>query len=404
MEKQEKTQKMTEAEWTKKLNEFIEYDNSFIGAINISRGTRDFPYEMPHRIKTVTEDHIRGYARGIMGDPDPMFIDPAYGKYTRYTSVIAPPTFVRAICETSFYPRQPQLPGVNLYYGGTTYDYSSNVPIRPGDTFAVIHKFLGFNEKHAYNKPYRLFTHVDEVTFINQRDQVVCICVGNEIITCTPPGAIEKMTNMLYKGREKKPYYSKETLDMIHRFYDDELAGKNRRGVKILYWEDVKVGEELPTVIEGPLSIGESVSYYAAIGGGGYGAFALNWQTLRNDLGHASIDPETGEYRQGVDWHYSDVVARTVGLPHAHGFGHMYEAGIAHLLCNWMGDDGWVKKLALQHRNTRFFGDMAYIKGKITAKRVENDEHVVDLDVQLVNQDGLIITPGTATVRLLSRK
>ena len=61
------------------------------------------------------------------------------------------------------------------------------------------------------------------------------------------------MTDTLYKGREKKPYYSKETLDMIHRYYDDELAGKHRRGASILYWEDVAEGEELPTVIEGPL-------------------------------------------------------------------------------------------------------------------------------------------------------
>ena len=61
------------------------------------------------------------------------------------------------------------------------------------------------------------------------------------------------------------------------------------------------------------------------------------------------------------------------------------------------------KKLALQHRRTRFFGDMAYIKGKVTGKRIENGEHVVDLDVRMENQDGLITTLGTATVRLISR-
>ena len=36
MEKQENTPKMTKAEWTKKLNEFIEYDNKYIGTIKVA--------------------------------------------------------------------------------------------------------------------------------------------------------------------------------------------------------------------------------------------------------------------------------------------------------------------------------------------------------------------------------
>jgi hypothetical protein len=39
----------------------------------------------------------------------------------------------------------------------------------------------------------------------------------------------------------------------------------------------------------------------------------------------------------------------------------------------------------------------------VIKKYEENGEHLVDLDVHCENQDGLIMMPGSATVRLPSR-
>jgi hypothetical protein len=69
-----------------------------------------------------------------------------------------------------------------------------------------------------------------------------------------------------------------------------------------------------------------------------------------------------------------------------------------------MGDDGWVKRLDMQDRGVRFFGDMMYVKGKIVRKYVEDGEHVVDLECLAETQDGVLITKGTATVKLISRE
>jgi hypothetical protein len=68
-----------------------------------------------------------------------------------------------------------------------------------------------------------------------------------------------------------------------------------------------------------------------------------------------------------------------------------------------MGDDGWVKRLDIQDRGVRFFGDMMYVKGKVVKKHVEADEHVVDLQLRAETQDGILITKGTATVKLVSK-
>jgi hypothetical protein len=46
---------------------------------------------------------------------------------------------------------------------------------------------------------------------------------------------------------------------------------------------------------------------------------------------------------------------------------------------------------------------MAWAKGKVTRKYVENGEHLVDLEVWSENQRGQLHTQGAATVRLLAR-
>ena len=48
-------------------------------------------------------------------------------------------------------------------------------------------------------------------------------------------------------------------------------------------------------------------------------------------------------------------------------------------------------------------GDVVCCKGRVTKTYLENGEHLVDMDVHCENQDGLVMMPGSATVRLPSR-
>jgi acyl dehydratase len=264
--------KLTRAEWNNLIEQLLERDKKLVGTVFLPpKPGPNVPYHVPTvpPDRMVTARMIHDYAMGRMGDPDPLYTDPDYGKYTRYGSMIAPPTFL--IIFGLDVPRLngPDFPGANEFQGGTSYDYSANKVIRPGDEIRTIGKYLGYKEITDPSKPYRLFRLQSKTTCYNQRDEVVCIAIGTAMFQFVYPGDIDAMSGTLFKGREKKPHYTKEQLDMIHQWYEEELEGKHQRGAEIRYWEDVAEGEELPPVIEGPLQVTDAVAAISTLGWGG---------------------------------------------------------------------------------------------------------------------------------------
>ena len=80
------------------------------------------------------------------------------------------------------------------------------------------------------------------------------------------------------------------------------------------------------------------------------------------------------------------------------------EAGANHLICNWMGDDGFLKKMSAQARRMMPVGDTSWITGKVAKKYIQDGEHLVDLEIKCTTQRGIMHMPATATVRLISRQ
>ena len=146
----------------------------------------------------------------------------------------------------------------------------------------------------------------------------------------------------MYEGRERQRF-TQEDLDAIHQGYEEELAGKRRRGKEPRYWEDVAVGDTLPTMVNGPYDISDAVAY---IGNTGYmSAYAVKWGRVKNDAARMPRDPETGEVHHIIDWRLSDAVAQaTGGSPYAQAFGLGLECSLGHSITNWMGDDGFLKR------------------------------------------------------------
>ena len=77
---------------------------------------------------------------------------------------------------------------------------------------------------------------------------------------------------------------------------------------------------------------------------------------------------------------------------------------IGHALTNWMGDDGFLKKLYVEIRLPNIIGDAPLCKGRVVKKYKDGEDHLVDLDVWAENMRGEITAPGKATVRLLSKE
>src|SRR3989337_1421229 len=113
------------------------------------------------------------------------------------------------------------------------------------------------------------------------------------------------------------------------------------------YWEDVEVGQE----IEG---------------------FSLDITPRREYL----------QVSGSQDWypvHFDQAFARKAG--HADVFMNtgFLQAALVRVISDWMGDDGFLKRLRFEMRRQQRPGDTMACKGRVAAKREERGECLVDL-------------------------
>jgi hypothetical protein len=191
--------------------------------------------------------------------------------------------------------------------------------------------------------------------------------------------------------------YTNEELDFIEKVHDAESI----RGATIRWWEDVRVGDELQPVVNGPLTLWDQILEIA-----GLGINVLDMRRTRRLTPEATIrDPETGVWHKIIERHLLDKTARLLGDPQAIMIGTMMEHTLGRAITNWMGNDGFLKRTDFHNRVAIPMGDTIFGKGKVIKKYVTNDgEHVVDVACWLESIRGFISTMGVATMGLLSRE
>lgn len=69
-------------------------------------------------------------------------------------------------------------------------------------------------------------------------------------------------------------------------------------------------------------------------------------------------------------------------------------------LTNWVGDDGFVRAMAVKVQRPNIFGDTSWCRGQVVDKRVEDGVHLVDFEIYVENQFGEKTATGTATAAL----
>lgn len=399
---------LPDGEWNTRLDQLIAQFNAGRGEVKLPvpvHQIMDNEYERGILNRLVTEDLIRHYADAI-GDPSPFWRDRSYAAATRWGGIIAPPTFESCIAFGSSFGGRLRVPGVARLAAGNLHEYTQ--PFRPGDEFSVYDRYMGFEEKKVEGKPYRMFIESVPRYFVNQRGETVAVATGRNIYLATPPskrkakeGGKESKVGAKYAGKEYHRY-SEAELQEIHADFDRQLAGHDRRGSKIRYWEDVVEGEELPPLAKGIYDVCDSsartvVSCYVY-------SFAIKWAAMRNHLQTHPVDPLTGEHRFRRDWHYSDRAAQMFGSPLANAGGIHNEMMLVHPVTDWMGDDGFVVSMDSQDRRFNFFGDSTWVKGHVARKFIDDQgQRLVELDMRAENQDGDVHTRSTFLVKLLSR-
>lgn len=358
--------------------------------------------------ESARHNFISGYALAL-GDDNPLYTDVIYALETRHATLIAPPTFLTTI-------RYPLSQGV-LFNGPyplvgveAAFDWEWNDLVRMNDTFTTEHTL-----KDVYEKPSdkdRTVYLVSECKYWNKASKdLVAVCRGTyaaiaraEKITEIPEAATEGFRRQPITDR-KVHYYSDEEVQRLVK----DIQGMSNRGAKPLYWEETNVGDELPFVVKGPLTTSALIYYYTMAFS--YNSFPTYEAHVRKWLqapGFLRTNPITG-------WPFDTAVSASAGDPHmggasgmpsSFGLGSLKVGFCTQLLSNWMGDEGFIRKLNVDVLEPYIYGDALWVKGQVVDKYKEKLRGVVyctvDVKIDVVNQLGQNVGPGTATVYLPS--
>ena len=258
-------------------------------------------------VRQATLDTMLNFVNGI-GDANPLFRDQEYAAYSKYGSVVGHPCapYMRHWSGRTRWG----LPGVHGFFAGNDWEFFR--VLRPGDAVNCVERVLDVQEKRsAYSG--RLVIQYVETTYSNQRDEVVARVVG----WCTRHQRRASRERGKYADVPKRHEYTEDELARI----DEQVLNETARGGQPRYWEDTEIGEELPTVVRGPLSL-QDVSAFL-VGTGRSSAHGVLLREAMRHPNHFFRNPESGgglEYT-GIG-HLRDSVAEAVGVPGAYDYGH----------------------------------------------------------------------------------
>lgn len=339
-------------------------------------------------LRDATVEVMINFSNGI-GDLNPLYRNSDYARLTRFGSLIAHPIFP----EVHHWPGRSHwgLPGVHGFAVGNDWEFFRNV--RPGDRISVWNRVIAVEEKEGKFSGRMIMQYV-ESNFTNQRDELVARTLG---WTARHERAASKEKGK-YKDIKTHQYSEQEAAEIERKVLAEADA---IRGPETRYWEDVEEGEAIPEIVRGPLSLSDTMGFFAACGRGRTHGVLLG-EALKHPK-HYIRNPEAGG---GVEYtgigHHRESFAKEVGVPGMYDYLPQRVAWFGTLITNWMGDDAFLKRLRVDARRFNIQGDCQFINAMITRKYKKDGYALVDIDIEAVNQNGVTTTPGMATVILPS--
>jgi acyl dehydratase len=335
---------------------------------------------------------IRRWAMYSVGDDNPLWSSQDYARSSPWGGVIAPPTFLYTIDTTIV---APGLRGIQWIYGGTRWEHWH--PVRPGDTIVAQARLIGVTEK-AGSRARRLVVQTGEILYTNQRDELVARAEADVMRVARRHSSSGGMTGFEERRKAGRHRYTPEEIDHIRNAYLNEY----RRGAEPRYWEDVAVGDELPRIAKGPLTLVDIMAFYAGRRNT-YNPLKLAFLEREKHPANVYISPSTNIPVHPAAGHMDDEIAHEVGMPGPYDQGWMRANWIGHLITNWCGDHGFVRRLNLRLTTPNLLGDTTWCLGRVTGRSSSNGEHLVELECWGETQNGERNVQATAAVRLPSR-
>lgn len=332
--------------------------------------------------EVASADAIRHFAHGI-GDTNPLWLDPAHGAASRFETNIAPPCF---LCSCGM-PRSIGLKGVHALYTGSAWTFQRPIPV--GQRVVTSTRLAELTEKVGRFAG-RQFLEADEAVYRNEQGETLATmrshCMRVERTGARSRGKYADLTTHTYNAEE---------LAAIDAAYEAEEI----RGALPRYWETVAVGDELPPIVKGPLTVTDMNGWLLGWGGMFIRPHGIGQRWRKRHPAAYTLDARgVPDVPERVHW--DAEFALQSGLPAPYDYGPQRIAWLSQLVTNWMGDDGWLAELEVQVRRLNLVGDTTWCRGEVTASHLEGDRGVVSCAVRAVNQKGEETALGTATVEL----
>jgi acyl dehydratase len=374
---------------------------------------------------TVTAQGLINHASSTI-TYNPFWIDEAYAAGTRWGGLTALPMYSSGASQVSTAGLEtPDCGFDRQLWPGQDWDFFQ--PIRVGDTLRGWNRTPTITEQKSPDRGgVRGFFLVEgDCDGVNQRGEIVSTMRNYTVRIFFPDGPPGTTFTLNRYG------FSKEEI-----VYLDRLARQTKvRGANIRRWEDVKVGDMLDPTVIAPTNIQDIASQgggaAAAVGGaGGAGGIGSGGGRMGGAPGgeapaeqkpvHQLLqkegvisgaqeyiqDPATGYYYKGGGdtlRHWDDIASHLEGEPGAFLWGVMSQKSMLRCITNWMGDDAFIRKFNWRHIYRTLVGEASYSLGKVTNKRNENGEYLVDLFVWQQDIRGYIVDAAVCTVALLSK-
>jgi hypothetical protein len=215
------------------------------------------------------------------------------------------------------------------------------------------------------------------------------------------------------------PQWTDEQLAELEDQKYEYIKALHELGHGKRYWDDVQVGDKLPTRVFGPHSIAslttEWRAYLFTLWCGVHRRTDLDMEALgftgpmagkEQDPVLEKDNPELtdGAYIGPSRGHLFPRWARYIGMPRAYGYGASMGAWILDYLAGWAGEWGAVVHSNSAYRGPAFTGDITISNATVTGKLVDDQgRSIVQVDFKMTNQLNTTMATAKADIELPKR-
>ena len=346
-----------------------------------------------------SQDAVWQFALGL-GDDNPLWWDRSYAESGPVGRMFAPPTFLYALTHEITPPGHEVksgdaewLPGIAGLWAGDTWTWHSRIWV--DESITATRRLVEASERTS-SSPGRSVLQVDAYRFHGEDGRLIA----------------ELRRTVIRYERSSRRKTSKH-LDLPPASYTmeqrqeiiDQYAGEAaaRRGSEARFWDDVAVGDIMPTLVKGPLTLTSMIGWLMGSGGSQVPTNRMLWTFFDQHPAARLFDDESGIDDTLEGGHWDQNFARRAGLPRGYDFGSQRIAFASHVATDWCGDEGELIGLEARLRAPSFLGDTQWFTGKVVSK--ERDDHGarVVCEIEASNQRAELTTTAIATIALPTR-